>query len=139
MKKNCWSVLVRTLLIVMVVAFMAPRQAHAQTGSDARIDRLEAAMKVLQAELAQLKAERALDAAKPAPVVNQKQIDQMVTKAIDQRAPQASAVPSWLSTFTPFGDLRLRYEYIDDETKTDSRNRNRIRARVGFKAKFNDE
>ena len=139
MKKNCWSVLVRALLIVMVAVFMAPRPAHAQTGSDARIDRLEAAMKALQAELAQLKAERVRDAAKPAPVVNQKQIDQMVTKAIDQRAPQPSATPSWLSSFTPFGDLRLRYEYIDDETKTDSRNRNRIRARLGFKAKFNDE
>jgi anti-sigma factor RsiW len=97
-------------------------------------------MKALQAELAQLKAERARDAAKPAPVVDQKKIDQMVTKAIDQRAPQPSAAPSWLSSLTPFGDLRLRYEYIDDEKDdSDTRNRNRIRARLGFKAKFNDE
>ncbi len=140
MKKNCWSVFIRALLIVMVAAFMAPRTTHAQANADSRIERLEAAMKALQAELAQLKAERARDAAKPAPVVDQKKIDQMVTKAIDQRAPQPSTAPSWLSSFTPFGDLRLRYEYIDDEKDdSDTRNRNRIRARLGFKAKVNNE
>ena len=139
MKKNCWSVFVRALLIVMVAVFMAPRAAHAQAGGDPRIEKLEAAMKAMQAELAQLKAERARDAAKPAPVVDQKKINQMVTKAIDQRAPKPSAAPSWLSSFTPFGDLRLRYEYIDDESKTDTRNRNRIRARLGFKVKLGNE
>jgi len=140
MQKNCWSVLLRALLVAMVAGFVAPRAAHAQAGADARIERLEAAMKAMHAELAQLKAERARDAARPAPAVNQKQIDQMVTKAIDQRAPQASGAPSWLKTFTPFGDFRLRHEYMDDEKDdTDARNRNRIRVRVGVKAKFNDE
>ena len=86
MKKNCRSVLFRTLVIVMVAAFMAPRTAHAQANADARIERLETALKAMQAELAQLKAEYARDAAKPAPVVDQKKIDQMVIKAIDQRA-----------------------------------------------------
>jgi hypothetical protein len=125
------------LLIAMVAAFMAPRAVHAQTGGDARIDRLEATMRAMQAELAQLKAERARDAAKPAPVVNQKKIDEMVTKAMDEK--KVGTVPLWVNSIKFFGDLRYRHEQINDDAASEQRDRNRIRARIGLKAKINDE
>lgn len=43
--------------------------------------------------------------------------------------------PLWWETVKLKGDLRYRYEYIDDDRKDDDRNRNRIRARLGVEAK----
>ncbi len=137
MEKNCWSVLVKTVLIVMVAAFMAPRPAHAQADADSRIERLEAALKAMQGELAQLKAEHARDAARPAPVVNQKKIDEMVTKAMDEK--KVGTVPLWVNSMKFFGDLRYRHEQINNDAASEQRDRNRIRARIGLKAKINDE
>jgi hypothetical protein len=53
-----------------------------------------------------------------------------------------AAIPDilqWASKVGLYGDFRYRYEYIDDQSKTTERNRNRIRARVGLNAKVNDE
>lgn len=38
-----------------------------------------------------------------------------------------------------FGDLRYRNEYVDDQSKADTRDRDRIRARFDIKGKVNDE
>jgi hypothetical protein len=46
---------------------------------------------------------------------------------------------SWAEKVSLKGDLRYRFEYIDDETKDDTRQRDRIRARAGIFAKANDE
>jgi hypothetical protein len=55
-------------------------------------------------------------------------------------APKAVAQSSsWAEKVSLKGDLRYRYEYIDDETKDDTRQRDRIRARAGIFAKANDE
>jgi hypothetical protein len=48
------------------------------------------------------------------------------------------AKPHWSDTITLKGDLRTRYEYIDEEGK-DVRHRFRIRARVGLDAQINEE
>jgi hypothetical protein len=48
-------------------------------------------------------------------------------------------VLQWASRLNWYGDLRYRYEYIDDESKDYDRSRNRIRARLGLNAKVNDE
>lgn len=45
----------------------------------------------------------------------------------------------WASKLNISGDLRYRYEYIDDESKDSDRHRNRIRARIGVNPKLNDE
>ncbi len=42
--------------------------------------------------------------------------------------------PLWTEHVKLKGDLRYRYEYIDDDRKTDERHRNRIRARLGVDA-----
>jgi type II secretory pathway pseudopilin PulG len=138
MNKRNVNVLAKLLLVVMMLGVLSPAIAQAADTTDARIEKLEAAVRALQAELNALKAERAAEKRKP-PAVDQKYVDSMVSKAIKSKKGEITGVPDWLGNITPFGDLRLRYEYMDDETKTDARNRNRVRARFGFKAKFNDE
>ena len=54
-------------------------------------------------------------------------------------ASDEGGVPSWVQKIKFSGDLRTRYEYIDDDRKDDDRNRARIRARLKLKAKVNDE
>src|SRR5262249_61337696 len=57
---------------------------------------------------------------------------------------KASQVPDWLSCFTPFGDVRFRYEGfftqppLADQDVT-ANNRLRIRARVGMRFAYSDE
>ena len=46
---------------------------------------------------------------------------------------------AWVEKINLYGDFRYRYEYIDDDARSDDRNRNRIRARIGLKGKINDE
>lgn len=53
-------------------------------------------------------------------------------------APAPAAASGWADKISLKGDLRMRYENIDDETKTDERNRQRIRARLGVIAKPQD-
>ena len=78
-------------------------------------------------------------------------------RALNERIEQAAAQPEqkeekvearkavipdlleWASRVGLYGDLRYRYEYIDDESKSTDRHRNRIRARLGLKARVNDE
>ncbi len=48
------------------------------------------------------------------------------------------AESSWTDAVSFKGDLRLRHEYIDQDDKSDTRNRWRLRARVSMKGKVND-
>lgn len=54
------------------------------------------------------------------------------------QAQETKAPPSWADQLTLKGDLRYRYEMIDQEGKTE-RTRNRIRARLGAEAKPADD
>ncbi|MBL8198763.1 MAG: putative porin [Chromatiales bacterium] len=63
---------------------------------------------------------------------------QAVAKVAAAPAPAAPAASAWADKISLKGDLRMRYENIDDETKTDERNRQRIRARLGVIAKPQD-
>jgi len=44
----------------------------------------------------------------------------------------------WVERFKFDGDFRYRYEFIDEETKSEVRRRNRIRLRLGVHAKVNE-
>ncbi len=133
------NVLAKLLLVAMLLAVLSPAVVQAADDTDARIEKLEASVQALQVELNALKSERAREAKRPV-TVDQKRVDSMVSKAIESKKAEITGTPSWVSNITPFGDLRLRYEYIDDEADgKEARNRNRIRARFGFKAKINDE
>jgi hypothetical protein len=53
-------------------------------------------------------------------------------------AEEKKATPSWADKVKLIGDLRFRYEEIDQQGKP-HRNRARIRARIGLKAAINDD
>jgi hypothetical protein len=136
MRKKSFKVFCSLLLFTLMLVIVSPKAVQAE--DDARIEKLEASVTALQAEIAALKAERA-QKAPVAPVVDQKQVEKLVNEALAARKSELG-VPEWVSNIKPFGDLRYRHESIDDtDTSADKRNRHRIRARLGLKAKLNDE
>lgn len=143
MEKKEVNVLARLLLVAVIFGLLTPLVAQADD-TDARIKRLEAAVNALQRELAAIKVERAREARKPAPVVDQRQLERLISKAFDEKKGEFGVAPDWVQNITPFGDFRYRYESLNADTGEGNslgqrRRRNRIRARLGFKAKINDE
>jgi len=67
-------------------------------------------------------------------------IEEMETKT-DQVVATASAksADSWADRIQWHGDFRYRYENIDNDSKIDERNRNRVRARIGLTAQVTDD
>jgi len=51
----------------------------------------------------------------------------------------SSLAGSWTEKIEVKGDVRIRHEYVDDETEPDARTRQRVRARIGAYAKVNDQ
>ncbi len=137
MKKNGVDVWGKLLLIVIVIGVFAP-VAQAE---DVRIEKLEAAVRALQGELASLKADRARQVRKAAPAVDQKELERLISKTFDERKGELGAVPDWVKNIKWGGDFRYRYESLDNTSNEvgNKRRRNRIRARLKMKAKVNDE
>ncbi|MEA3225319.1 MAG: putative porin [Planctomycetota bacterium] len=128
---------VKSLLVVLTLVCAASIcQAESGPGNEERVEKLEAALAAMQAELAALKAEQAKAAEVP---VDPKQIDAMVGKAIDQKKADFKLTPDWLNNVAVKGDFRYRHEWKDDESRTDDRNRHRIRARLGIYGRANEE
>jgi len=137
MKKPNVNVLGKLLFAAIMFGLLLSAPAQADEATDARIEKLEAALKNLQTELAELKAERVPPRRRPA--VNQKRIDSMVSKAIDKNKGELG-LPDWVQRIKLYGDFRFRYEYMNDDTDdTIKQNRNRIRARIGLNAKLDEE
>ncbi|MHC4159216.1 MAG: putative porin, partial [Planctomycetota bacterium] len=131
------------LLVVIVLGMLTPLMVSAAQDTDARIEKLERAVRDLQAELNALKAERAREARR-APAVDRKQLEALVSKTFEDKKGEYGVAPKWVQNITPFGDFRYRYESLqgDDSTSsnlTNDRRRNRIRARLGAKVRINDE
>ncbi|MHC4728684.1 MAG: putative porin [Planctomycetota bacterium] len=142
MMKRSVNFLCKLLFVTVMFGLFAPLPAQGQ--DDARIKKLEASVKALQAELDALKAERARAARKAPPIVDQKQLEQLVNKTFEDKKGEYGGAPDWVKKITPFGDFRYRYESVLDKDSSDEelgneRRRNRIRARLGFKAEINDE
>jgi hypothetical protein len=57
----------------------------------------------------------------------------------EAKEPAIPDVLKWASTLSWYGDFRYRYEYIDDDSATVDRHRNRIRTRLGLNARVSDE
>ena len=136
---NVWS---KLLVVVIVFGMLSPLIVHAQQDTDARIQKLEAAVKALQAELEELKAERAKAAKQAPPAVDQKQLEQAVQKTFEEKKAELGAVPDWVRNIKISGDLRYRNESIDAETDHDwaqGHNRNRIRARININTTLDKE
>ncbi|MHC4635883.1 MAG: putative porin [Planctomycetota bacterium] len=140
-KQGINRTLAKLLLVVMTFGLFVPVAAQAAQDDDARIEKLEAAVNALQAELAALKAERAKQARQVAPVVDQKQLEELVNKTFEEKKGEYGVAPDWVNKITPFGDFRYRHETLDNtgDTVGNERRRNRIRARLGFKVEVNEE
>ncbi|WP_461520610.1 putative porin [Porticoccus sp.] len=65
-------------------------------------------------------------------------IEEMEVKT-DKVVATAKPVDSWADRIQWSGDVRYRYETIDDDAKAEDRNRNRIRARLNVAAKVADD
>jgi hypothetical protein len=144
MQKRSVNLLGRLLLMTVMFGLFVPLTAQAAQ-DDSRIERLEESVKALQAELDTLKAERSRSARKAPPIVDQKQLEQLISKTFEEKKGEFGVAPDWVKKITPFGDFRYRYESLHDkvgvldEELGNERRRNRIRARLGFKAEINDE
>lgn len=139
MRRKHFTQIVATLVLLMMAGVVRP--AAAEDATEARLRKLEATLEAVQAELAALKAERAT-AGRSAPAADyQAQIDQMVEKAVKEKASQINPAPSWVQNVQLFGDFRYRYEQTNDTggTTAEQRDTNRIRARLGLKAIMNEE
>src|SRR5215471_7239745 len=121
-------------LAVSAVLGFAPVARGAETSAERRLRQLEEEVRSLRKEIEQ---EKAVTRA------NEQQVQHAADTA-DVAKAKASKVPDWLSYFTPFGDVRFRYEgffnqpHLADQDVT-ANNRLRIRARVGMRFAYSDE
>jgi hypothetical protein len=92
-------------------------------------------------ELTDLKQE--LEAQKTRTAELERRIDQIDVNNVKGNAGKEQAevpgIPEWATKASWYGDFRYRYENVDDDRKASREDRNRIRARVGLKAKVNEE
>jgi hypothetical protein len=120
-------------LAVSAVLGVAPI-ARAETSAERRLRQLEEEVKDLRKEIEQ---EKAVTRA------NEQQVHQAAENAEVAKAKTAK-LPDYLNMFTPFGDVRFRYEgqfnqpHLADQDVT-ANNRLRIRARVGMRFAYSDE
>ena len=106
MKKEGVNVLCKLILLAVVFGLFAPVAARGDQDADARMERLEQQLRIVQEELAALKAERAREAKKPAPAVDQKQVKTMVDKILAEQ-PRPELGPT---DFRMFWKEGLRFE-----------------------------
>jgi hypothetical protein len=140
MKKPGTNCVIKVLLAAMLLGVVSPAiVAAAEDSTDARIKQLEEAVKALQDELNSIKAERAKEKEETPPVVDQKQVEQMVDKAVEEKKMELPESMKWVEKIKLSGDFRFRYENIDREEQGATRNRNRIRARLRVDTEVNDE
>jgi hypothetical protein len=148
MKEGHVNVLGKLLFFSMVFGLLTPPIAQAQQDDDARIEKLEAAVRALQAELESLKAERAAERAKAAreapPAVDQKRLEQLVSKTFEEKKDKLGVVPDWVRNVKISGDFRYRHENLDSENASTGRwnkgvNRHRMRARLMVEAMVNND
>jgi hypothetical protein len=125
----------------------APLSAQAAV-SDQEVAELKQQVQALLARVQQLEAQNGQLAAGTAPA-SPAEIEQLKTRVAelettsDKRTDQLAQViaadksTDWASKIKLKGDLRIREEMIQEETRAD-RNRQRIRARIGLEAKLSD-
>ena len=138
MNKKRVDVLGKLILVMLVFVMAAAQDAKADELDDLKQQLAEQQKMLLkmQQRLDQLERQQAA----PVAPADKKQLEQMVTKMFEEKKSDFVA-PDWVNRIKWSGDFRYRYEGFDDTDNgvNDKRNRNRIRARLGLKAKLNDE
>jgi len=139
---------IRTILVFAVLASLTSA-CRGEDRLEQRLAKLEAAtepnealaakVRSMAAELGTLRAELTKIKTESAAGAKPEEIGKTADKAPAEKKSMLGELPDWVKKVKLSGDLRYRYEYIDDESKTAARNRNRIRARLGLNAKVSDE
>lgn len=147
MKTRMVCVAVATML---AAAAMHANEAAAQNRptlvSVAEVEALKAQLALLQQRLAALEARQlvqteqiqATAAEAEALVSANAEQQEAIDRTTDTLAQTRANVGEWVGRFQWKGDLRYRNETIDQEYTLTERNRDRIRARLGFFARVND-
>jgi hypothetical protein len=124
--------------------FAAP--GHTATVSVAEVEALKAELARLQQRLAALEAAQqaqavqlqAASAASEAQTAVDAEQQEAIDRTTDALAQTRAGIGDWVGRFQWKGDFRYRNETIDQQYSATERNRDRIRARVGFVARVND-
>jgi hypothetical protein len=142
MKEKAVNVLGKLLLVMLVLVMATAQDAKADEVGDLKQQLAEQQKMLLQMQqkLEQLEKQQAEIATKPATASDKQELEQLVNKIFEENKSDFVA-PDWIQNITPFGDFRYRYESLNDtgDEAGNKRRRNRIRARLGFKAKINEE
>lgn len=133
----------RRVIVTLMVAGMvgAPGQAAGQAATERRLRALEESLREAQQEIERLRGE--MRQQKAISQGTQTQIEES-RKATEEQVKKGLTVPDWLKTTSLFGDVRVRHEGFYHQpskkgTSVTARNRERVRARIGARAKFSDE
>ena len=129
---------------VVAVLLTVAASGGAETPTEKRLRQLEDTLRKTQDEVQQLR--RQLEQQKAIGQATQKQVEQTAeeSKAATAETKKAVELPDWLKRTTVFGDVRARHEGFYHQphkqgTVVTSRNRERIRARLGVRVAFTDE
>lgn len=148
MKKEQWRKWIWGILFVC--AAMLPRAMAATADGKAEdVNQLKAELEAQKQRQAEL--ENKVNQLEARQKFKERAMNEKIEQATAQKPAAAEAkkeekkegvIPEalqWASKLNISGDLRYRYEYIDDDSKDTDRHRNRIRARIGINPKINDE
>ncbi|MBQ13955.1 MAG: putative porin [Gammaproteobacteria bacterium] len=111
------SSLILSMLITSTVLFSSSTLAQVDS---AVIDEMRAQIAALSSRIEQLERE-----------------NELISTTV-QQSQSSSRASSWTDRFKISGDLRPRFENIDDDSISSDRNRNRVRARVAVEAALGD-
>ena len=120
----------RTAICLAVSALAASSMAYAESMKDT-----PAAVSAISAS--EIESASVQDLKKYVLALSQR-IEDMEAKT-DKVVAQAKPAKTWADSIQWSGDVRYRYENIDNDAKTDERNRNRVRARIGLTAQITDD
>jgi hypothetical protein len=146
------------LVMLMLVAVVVGRPAGvgaAEADTERRLRVLEQALHEAQREIQRLREEvrrqkaegeatrTQVEESRKADVEQAKQAEE--SKKQVEEVKKTASLPDWVRRFTPFGDVRLRFEGFYNqpgdvgEPPTPSRNRVRLRARIGARVALVEE
>jgi hypothetical protein len=135
-----------TLAATALHATAAAAQDRPAAISAAEVDALKAQLALLQERLAAIEAAQQAQAAQlqsaaasaEAQVAANAEQQEAIDRTTDVLAQTRAGIGDWVGRFQWKGDFRYRNETIDQQYTTTERNRDRLRARIGFVAKGND-
>jgi hypothetical protein len=131
----------RWAVAVVVAVLGLATIARAETDQERRLRQLELQLQRTQEQLKQLQGE--MEKQKTAVRAQEEQLQHAADTA-DLAKAKTTKLPDWLSSITPFGDVRIRTEgfyhqpHLEGQVVT-ANTRERVRARFGLRANYGDE